>query len=65
MAIDPAPVDVFEPGTFAEISIPVEIVNLGKPGTIPATADAAGVAKGDCKFEILDHPGCQSFQHVR
>ncbi|WFR97120.1 alpha/beta hydrolase family protein [Rhizobium tumorigenes] len=55
MAIDPAPVDVFEPGTFAEISIPVEIVNLGRPGTIPATADAAAVAKAivDSRYSTI------------
>ncbi len=44
MAIDPVPVDVFQPATFRQISIPVEIVNLGRPGTIPQTADAADVA---------------------
>lgn len=45
MAIDPAPVDVFQPNTFSEVSIPVEIVNLGRPGKIPRTALASGIAK--------------------
>ena len=45
MAIDPAPVDVFRTDSFSEVSIPVEIVNLGRPGTIPQTALAAGIAK--------------------
>jgi len=45
MAIDPAPVDVFQTDTFSQISIPVEIVNLGQPGTIPLTAQAAEIAK--------------------
>ncbi len=45
MAIDPAPVDVFQPSTFSEVSIPVEIVNLGRPGTIPRTALASEIAK--------------------
>lgn len=45
MAIDPAPVDVFQPETFSRISIPVEIVNLGQPWNIPLTAQAAGIAK--------------------
>lgn len=45
MAIDPAPVDVFQPKSFALVSIPVEIVNLGQPGTIPRTTLASGVAK--------------------
>ncbi len=44
MAIDPAPVDVFQPSTFSEISIPVEIVNLGRPGQIPRTALASEIA---------------------
>ncbi|MDE1993257.1 MAG: dienelactone hydrolase [Rhizobiaceae bacterium] len=45
MAIDPAPVDVFDARTFPEISIPIEIVNLGQPGKIPQTALASGIAK--------------------
>ncbi|WP_028749809.1 alpha/beta hydrolase family protein [Rhizobium mesoamericanum] len=44
MAIDPAPVDVFQADTFSKVSIPVEIVNLGQPGTIPLTALASGIA---------------------
>ena len=45
MAIDPAPVDVFQVSTFSKISIPVEIVNLGRPATIPRTALASELAK--------------------
>ncbi|MEQ1952605.1 alpha/beta hydrolase family protein [Mesorhizobium yinganensis] len=45
MAIDPAPVDVFQANTFSGVSIPVEIVNLGRPGKIPQTALASGIAK--------------------
>jgi predicted dienelactone hydrolase len=45
MAIDPAPVDVFQTNTFSGVSIPVEIVNLGQPGTIPRTVLSSGVAK--------------------
>ncbi len=45
MAIDPAPVDVFQTDAFSRVSIPVEIVNLGRPGTIPQTALASGIAK--------------------
>lgn len=45
MAIDPAPSDVFDAASFAGISIPVDIVNLGRRGKIPATADASGIAK--------------------
>ena len=35
MAIDPAPSDIFEFSSFAKIEIPVDIINLGKPGKIP------------------------------
>ncbi|MBB3590738.1 putative dienelactone hydrolase [Rhizobium sp. BK529] len=45
MAIDPAPVDVFQTEPFSKVSIPVEIVNLGKPGAIPLTVLASGIAK--------------------
>ena len=45
MAIDPAPSDVFASKSFADIRIPFDIVNLGRPGKIPATADASGIAK--------------------
>lgn len=45
MAIDPAPVDVFQTGTFSEVSIPVGIVNLGPPGKIPRTALASDIAR--------------------
>ncbi|MER8467113.1 dienelactone hydrolase family protein [Mesorhizobium sp. M1409] len=49
MAIDPAPSDVFDTKSFAGINIPVDIVNLGRPGKIPATADASGIAKAISK----------------
>lgn len=45
MAIDPAPVDVFELKSFSRISIPVELVNLGLPGKIPLTTQASEIAK--------------------
>ncbi|MBS1165349.1 MAG: putative dienelactone hydrolase [Proteobacteria bacterium] len=45
MAIDPAPVDVFDSDSFAGVTLPVEIVNLGTSGTIPETARADGVAR--------------------
>jgi predicted dienelactone hydrolase len=45
MAIDPAPVDVFDHTSFSGVSIPVDVVNLGPPGKIPVTTDAAGVAR--------------------
>lgn len=44
MAIDPAPSDIFAPETFADIAIPVFLVNLGAPSEIPATVRAAGLA---------------------
>lgn len=45
LAIDPAPVDVFQPHSFSEISIPVDLVNLGRPQNIPQTALASGIAQ--------------------
>ncbi|AGB45349.1 putative dienelactone hydrolase [Mesorhizobium australicum WSM2073] len=45
MAVDPAPSDVFDAGSISGIKIPIDIVNLGQPGKIPATADASGIAK--------------------
>lgn len=45
MAIDPAPVDVFDFASFSGIDIPVALVNLGRAGSIPLTARAEGIAK--------------------
>lgn len=45
MAIDPAPVDVFDVKSLTGVATPTEIVNLGAPGHIPETARADGVAK--------------------
>jgi len=45
MAIDPAPVDVFEFKSFYGISIPVDLINLGQPGKIPLSVQASEVAK--------------------
>lgn len=45
MAIDPAPVDVFDTASFSRISIPTELVNLGQRGKIPQMADAAGISE--------------------
>lgn len=53
MAIDPAPVDVFQANSFSEISIPVEMVNLGRPGKIPRTALASEIAKAIPKSKYL------------
>jgi predicted dienelactone hydrolase len=44
MAIDPAPVDIFEFGSFSKIPIAVDLVNLGQAGKIPLTARADKVA---------------------
>lgn len=45
MAIDPAPVDVFDVASFTSIDIPVALVNLGRAGAIPLTTQAAEVAR--------------------
>lgn len=44
MAIDPAPADIFAPASFADVSIPVSIVNLGEASEIPETIQASGIA---------------------
>jgi len=44
MAIDPAPIDVFDIRSFFRISAHVELVNLGRPNRIPHTVDASGIA---------------------
>lgn len=49
IAIDPAPVDVFQIDSFSTVTIPVEIINLGKPGAIAQTALASGIAKAISK----------------
>jgi predicted dienelactone hydrolase len=45
MAIDAAPVDVFDFKSFFGISIPIDLLNLGRPEAIPLTVQASGVAK--------------------
>jgi predicted dienelactone hydrolase len=45
MAIDPAPMDVFDYKSFSGIAIPVALVNLGRPGKIPRTTQASEAAK--------------------
>lgn len=45
IAIDPAPVDVFAPESFSEITTPMALVNLGRTEDIPVTARAADVAR--------------------
>ena len=56
MAIDPAPVDVFDTSSFSGISVPVDLVNLGQPGKIPQTADAAEVSEGipKVRYSMID-----------
>lgn len=56
MAIDPVPVDVFAVESFSEISLPVTLINLGKEGEIPLTAQAANIAKAipDANYEAIE-----------
>ncbi|GGA84453.1 hypothetical protein GCM10011491_09960 [Brucella endophytica] len=58
MAVDPAPIDVFEAKSFAQISIPVEIINLGQPGNIPETLDASKIAT------IIPHAAYATIAHA-
>lgn len=56
MAIDPVPVDVFAVESFSGISIPVALINLGKDGKIPSTAQAADTANAipDASYEVIE-----------
>lgn len=45
MAIDPAPVDVFDLDSFSRITVPVALVNLGRRDAIPLTTHAERLAK--------------------
>lgn len=56
MAIDPAPSDIFEFNSFARIKIPVDIINLGKPGKIPLSAQASGIAKAiaNARYAVVE-----------
>jgi predicted dienelactone hydrolase len=56
MAIDPAPIDVLDFKTFSGISIPVALVNLGQPGKIPVTLEAAGAARAipSARYAVIE-----------
>ncbi len=55
MAIDPAPADIFATETFADISIPIALVNLGNEVEIPATLQASKIADviPDASYEVI------------
>jgi predicted dienelactone hydrolase len=57
MSIDPAPVDIFAIESFSKISIPVELINLGKGDEIPVTALAANIAKAipNAHYEVIEN----------
>jgi len=59
MAIDPVPVDVFAVESFSGISVPVALINLGKDGEIPSTAQAANIANAipDANYEVIEEAG--------
>lgn len=56
MAIDPVPTDVFAIESFSGISVPVALINLGKEGEIPSTAQAANIANAipDASYEVIE-----------
>ena len=57
MAIDPAPVDVFDKRSLPVIGIPVNMVNLGRAGEIPVTAQASDVSKAipNARYATIEH----------
>lgn len=56
MAIDPVPSDVFATASFSSISVPVALINFGKPGDIPITAQAAPIADAipNASYEVME-----------
>lgn len=56
MAIDPAPADIFAAESFSDISIPVVLMNLGKEGDIPETAQASKIAEAisGAVYEVIE-----------
>jgi predicted dienelactone hydrolase len=56
MAIDPALVDVFAPDIFADIEVPVRLVNLGPEEDLPDTLRASGIAQRipDSVYAIIE-----------
>ncbi|TQS72974.1 dienelactone hydrolase [Rhodobacteraceae bacterium] len=56
VAIDPAPADIFAPSSFAGVSVPVTIVNLGKASEIPETIQASGLADAipDATYQVIE-----------
>ena len=56
MAIDPAPSDIFDVKSFAGVAIPVELINLGRPGEIPLTAQASSIAEAipDARYATIE-----------
>lgn len=56
MAIDPALVDVFARQTFADIAVPVALVNLGPPETMPDTMRASEIAEAipNATYQIVE-----------
>lgn len=56
MAIDPAPADIYDVASLAEISVPVSIVNLGAPSEIPETVRASGIARAmpRAEYDVIE-----------
>lgn len=56
VAIDPAPSDILELRSFASITIPVDLINLGRPGEIPLTLQASGIAKAisNARYAVVE-----------
>jgi len=56
VAIDPALVDVFAAASFADIAIPVALVNLGPEAALPTTVDASPVAEriADASYQLVE-----------
>lgn len=59
VVIDPGPTDTFEPESVASITIPVDLINLGRPEDIPLTVRASAIAKiiPDARYTAIEDAG--------
>jgi len=45
IAVDPGPSDTFATESYENITVPVDLINLGRAGEFPPTLDASQIAK--------------------
>ena len=45
VSVDPGPTDTFAPQSYANVKVPVDLINLGRTGEVPPTLEASQIAK--------------------